>query len=352
MKDYIFVLGRDPEISLEEIKRYLESRRYDFKIKEYNKKIALVSVDHLKNKIIGDLGGTLKIAEVFNIKDLDINQDEIKYGFSVYGSKGITKIKNELKNYFKKQKTKVIIKNPKMGETFSPSEFKGNFIEFVVYNNYLAKTILVSNPKDYGNRDDKKPYFDRLKVTSIRLTKILINLSGVKENETLLDPFCGTGTILQEALLMGINGYGIEKDHRTFEGCKTNLNWFKKAFNVKNNFEVFHGDAREATKFIDKVDVVVTEPFLGPFFKQYPSETQAMKIKNELTRLYFDTLRELKGMTKKRIIFISPIIPFKKGHAKPDMESILSKLRIKVEKKFLYQVQGNIIDREIYVLTP
>jgi tRNA G10 N-methylase Trm11 len=349
MKDYIFVLGRDPELSIAEIKSYLKSRKYDFIIKEENKKIVLVAINNLNEKIIEELGGTVKIAEVFNIKGININQDEIKYGFSVYGYKNLKEIDRKLKDYFKSQKTKVIIKKPKKDNKFSPSE-KGNFIDFVVYNNYIAKTILVSDPLQYIKRDSK-PYFDRLKVTSIRLSKILINLAGIKEGESLLDPFCGTGTILQEALLLGINCYGIEKDHTTYEGCKLNLTWLKKNYKT-SRFEVFYGDARESSKFVKEIDCVVTEPYLGPFLNVMPDEQKATRIKNELTRLYFDSLKELKKITKKKIVFISPVIPFKRGSTKPEMETILKKLNIKVDSVFNYQSRGNLIDREIYVLSP
>ncbi|MDD5253777.1 MAG: hypothetical protein PHG05_01570 [Candidatus Nanoarchaeia archaeon] len=351
MKDYLFVLGRDPELSLAEIESYLQSRKYDFRVKEYNKKIALVSINNLNEKIINELGGTVKIAEVFNIKDLDYNQDSIKIGFSIYGNKNLKETQEAVKKYLKEQKIKVIIKKPKQGEFFSPSENKKDFIEFVIYNNYIARTILVSNPLEYIKRDSK-PYFDRLKITSIRLTKILITLSGIKENEDLLDPFCGTGTIMQEALLMGINSYGIEKDFKTYEGCKQNLKWLEKNYKIKNKYDIFYGDAREASKFIKKVDCIVTEPYLGPFLTRIPDEDKANHIKNELTRLYFDSLKELKQIARKKIVFISPVLPFRKGSTKPDMEGILSKLNIKIENKLVYRSKGNIIDREIYVLSP
>ena len=37
-----------------------------------------------------------------------------------------------------------------------------------------------------------------------KLTRVMINLIGLKEGETVCDPFCGTGTTLLEAESMGI----------------------------------------------------------------------------------------------------------------------------------------------------
>ena len=53
-----------------------------------------------------------------------------------------------------------------------------------------------------------------------RLAKILINLSEVKDEEILLDPFCGIGVILEEALLQNINVIGIDKDKKAVDRCK------------------------------------------------------------------------------------------------------------------------------------
>jgi len=43
-----------------------------------------------------------------------------------------------------------------------------------------------------------------------QLIKALINIIGIKEGETILDPMCGSGTANIEAALMGINSYAID----------------------------------------------------------------------------------------------------------------------------------------------
>lgn len=44
-----------------------------------------------------------------------------------------------------------------------------------------------------------------------QLIRSLLNLIGIKENETVLDPMCGSGTLNVEASLMNINSIGIDK---------------------------------------------------------------------------------------------------------------------------------------------
>ena len=43
-----------------------------------------------------------------------------------------------------------------------------------------------------------------------QLIKSLINIIGIKKNETILDPMCGSGTTNIESSLMGINSYAID----------------------------------------------------------------------------------------------------------------------------------------------
>ncbi|MBN1159772.1 MAG: hypothetical protein JXA43_00850, partial [Candidatus Diapherotrites archaeon] len=75
-----------------------------------------------------------------------------------------------------------------------------------------------------------RPFMDPTSMNP-KEAKLIINLSGAKEGETLLDPFCGAGGILIEAGLMGIKTYGIELKEEVFEGCKRNLEFYK----VKNS---------------------------------------------------------------------------------------------------------------------
>jgi DNA modification methylase len=45
-----------------------------------------------------------------------------------------------------------------------------------------------------------------------QLVKSLINLIGIEEGETILDPMCGSGTLNVEAALMNINSIGVDKN--------------------------------------------------------------------------------------------------------------------------------------------
>src|SRR3989338_7924655 len=139
----------------------------------------------------------------------------------------------------------------------SPSDFFRHNIqkegfEVILYKDVIAEVIAVFNPKDYDLRD-KRPYLEKEKLTSIRLAKILINLSQAKEDGKLLDPFCGSGTVLQEALLMGIDAIGMDSDSITIHHARKNLTWLQNNYNFIANFTLINKDARNAASYIESV---------------------------------------------------------------------------------------------------
>ena len=56
-----------------------------------------------------------------------------------------------------------------------------------------------------------------------KFARCLVNLTRVKEGETFLDPFCGSGTIVVEASLMRLNAVGIDISDELCKGSLLNL---------------------------------------------------------------------------------------------------------------------------------
>ena len=86
-----------------------------------------------------------------------------------------------------------------------------------------------------------------------KLTRVMINLIGLKKGETVCDPFCGTGTTLLEAESMGIHAIGLDFDEKMYEITKNNL-----AIN-KYKSKIFKSDFQELTKISEKFDAIVTD---------------------------------------------------------------------------------------------
>lgn len=86
-----------------------------------------------------------------------------------------------------------------------------------------------------------------------KLSRAMINLTGLKEGDSICDPFCGTGTSLIEAKSLGLNVIGIDIDPKMIQMCESNL---------KNNdfdYKLINGDYSELIKIRDEFDGIVTD---------------------------------------------------------------------------------------------
>lgn len=88
------------------------------------------------------------------------------------------------------------------------------------------------------------------------LARGMINMSGLREGEILVDPFAGTGTYLIEGFRMGILSYGIDRSWRMVEGGNKNLRHFDFPENIKQ------GDFSDIAS-LPKGSTIVTDPPYG-----------------------------------------------------------------------------------------
>jgi tRNA (guanine10-N2)-dimethyltransferase len=99
-----------------------------------------------------------------------------------------------------------------------------------------------------------RPFFSPISLHP-KLARSLVNLCQVSQDGTVLDPFCGTGGILLEAGLLGINVIGSDIEEKMIQGSKTTLDFY----NIKN-YGLFQSDIADILSKIHKpVDAVVTD---------------------------------------------------------------------------------------------
>lgn len=127
-----------------------------------------------------------------------------------------------------------------------------------------------------------KPFFYP-GVLMPRIARALVNLSGIKEGEVFLDPFCGTAGILVEAGLVGAKVIGIDAQEKIVMGASMNL----EAFGL--DYVLMEGDAcrvpfKEAT-----IDAIVTDP---------PYGRSAAILAESLEELYSCALQEIRRVLK------------------------------------------------------
>lgn len=161
---------------------------------------------------------------------------------------------------------------------------------------YLAQTVAVQDITAYAARDQARPRRDaRMGMLPPKLAQIIINLaagqvavaSSKRRAISVLDPFCGTGVILQEALLMGYGVCGTDREPRLIEYSQANLDWLASRYNIQSSYILETGDATTYT-WQKTIDAVASETYLGRAFTAQPG-----------AEIFAQTIRECDLIIKK-----------------------------------------------------
>ncbi len=145
-------------------------------------------------------------------------------------------------------------------------------------------------PKGFTKRDPmKRPYFHPAALPA-KLARCLVNLASPKEGDLLLDPFCGAGSVLIEAGLIGCRVLGLDADRNMVEGSERNLSYY----GIDPEGLVVT-DSRLLP--IREVDCVVTDPPYGRSASTFNSETR---------EIMETLLKRLVNVVKGRIVAGSP----------------------------------------------
>ena len=157
----------------------------------------------------------------------------------------------------------------------------------------IAKTVWIYDAEDWVSRDRNKPYRDiKRGMLPPKVARIMANLATRgKPGLTLADPFCGTGTVLSEAMMLGYDVIGSDTNPDAITGSKSNLEWLKSAPNslLKSlSYHLYELDATHFNEKVEKVDCIATEPYMGPLLdERNPSSLDKIKnIAKGLDKLY------------------------------------------------------------------
>jgi tRNA G10 N-methylase Trm11 len=333
---YVFILGRNIVLSQAEILSFLEKEENNVISTKENKNAFLVEVEEkIEPGTIKRLGGTLAIGKVLlegeNYSKLDSvmlymgEENKLNYCLWDYSSDS-SKALEYLKDRFKQEKLKATLKHltgkiemqgrgkiPKI----NTKNIQEQYFTFEGEEKYFGRIIEYFNSEEIEKRDMEKPVRRESLAISPRLAKILINLSQAKQGERLVDPFCGIGVILEEALNQGINVIGIDKDKNAIIGAKKNLKWF--GFGDKN-YEIINEDSKKVK--IKQGDAIATEPDLGETLKKMTTVNKAKNTLRNFEELMIRVINNLKLNINGRIVFTSPLIRTIKGRKSANFERI------------------------------
>lgn len=90
-----------------------------------------------------------------------------------------------------------------------------------------------------------------------KFARAMVNLTEVPKGGRLLDPFCGTGAIVAEASMLGMEAIGTDFSERMIEGARRNLTHL----GLRGDLALC--DVGEIPRIVGEVDGIATDPPYG-----------------------------------------------------------------------------------------
>lgn len=389
---YVAIAGRQPLISLAEIQAL-----YDKAARLVGKKLIFFEIDEDGEENISPdinrLGGSLKLGRFFDTdfsklaKFLATTHPEGKItlgisDFSKQKKSGLAKQKSmELKRNLAKMGRSVRVITSNEPEISSATAHhnqlgeKAGCFEIFLIDREIYLSLGTQNITAYTERDQARPARDaKVGMLPPKLAQILINLCGkLPEGARVLDPFCGTGVVLQEAAIMGYVPYGTDLNERMVEYSKKNLSWL---FNERNQkrFKILPdlilkkdqileaisvGDATNFT-WEGEIDAVAFEGYLGAPMSKPPVDIKFKTEKAKCREIAIGFLKNITPQIKSGTPVVMALPAWLRENGKyaglnildeiQEMGYNFEKFQDLSQSDLLYYREGQIVAREIIVI--
>jgi tRNA G10 N-methylase Trm11 len=375
MSTYYFQLGNTPQLSILELEHLVAG-----KLQPISSQLRSLDTDEKIdiNQLQRQSGGLVKtykklseletklINEVESKVTEHLSQQTGKVIFSVTNLSNVNLPKADLA-VIKKQLTTLGIKSRyldsgKQGLTAAVLTHQ-KVHELVIIEDdeklILAKTISIQDIDDWTKRDRYKPYADGKKgMLPPKVARVMVNIakdiSKPKLDLKIHDPFCGSGTILMEALMMGCDVSGSDIDLDAVRGTQDNLGWLIEEYGLdKKTPTISQLDAAQPwlDSVSNQIDAIVTEPFLG---KPKPKEHELKNIFKGLYRTYLGAFKNWTAILKPGgiVIIIFPLVETK--NQTHDLNKLIDKISqlgyTTMSQPVIYSRPQAIVKRQLHFL--
>lgn len=354
----VAILGRQPELSIAE----LEGRFGSDAVTPFSSDAAMIETESFD---IQQLGGVQKAGRVIAELELapwdrlsrDIVQryartltgdGKLTVGVSVYGrrdidSRAVGRTGLALKHALKKKVRSVrLVPNdgPALSTATSHHNKLGladNKLEIIVV--YGPKSVIVAdstgsqNISAFAARDQGRPKRDAfVGMLPPKLALMMLNMSGITatpspdkaDPKTILDPFCGTGVVLQEAALLGFNVYGTDLAEKMVDYSRLNLEWLSVKHAI-GSVKIEPGDAIEHT-WQPPIHAVVAETYLGQPFSAPPAPDKLEKVRRNVDHIVGRFLENLAPQIEPGTPLCLAVPAWRDGSGRLTHLSVLKKL--------------------------
>ncbi len=330
--DYLHILGRQPALGIAELEAVYGAERVHVITADAALVTGLTGADTATAEAhFPYLGGSVKIARLIDsvastnwpqvARHLEkrlthyvahVSEGKLKLGLSTYGlevsAARLAATALDCKKTLRATGRSVRI-IPNQQTSLSSAQILHNQLtgplgcELVLLRNgsetLIAQTVYCQDIDNYAARDHGRPMRDAfVGMLPPKLAQIMLNLAAsptMRHKQPplrILDPFCGTGVILQEALLMGHDAYGTDLESRMIDYSRGNLDWLRTTFGL-NRFNVTLEAGDATTHHWSNIDCVAGETYLGTPLQHLPTLAALNEIVmkcDELHRAFFKNI--------------------------------------------------------------
>ncbi len=323
---FVAILGRLPKLSIAE----LEAMFGKSHVRAVSRNIATIDTDNLS---IDALGGSLKCGTIIHTLPADghptlehashwithtyVHQllavgGKITLGISAYGistsPRQLQNIGLSLKSSMKRHGASLRLvpntttalstatsHNNKLG--LSPKKRELFIIKTDDGTILITESNGAQNITAYARRDRNRPRRDAfVGMLPPKLAQIMVNVAvGNAAKATILDPFCGTGTVLQEALLKGYDVCGSDLSQKMIDYTTENLAWLQSKYHITgtvHSLEQADAMTHQWPK-AQQLDAVVCETYLGQPFSAPPSPKKLHEVTGNCNHIITNFLRNI-----------------------------------------------------------
>lgn len=362
---YFFILGNTPILSSAEIGSVLARQGIAVVWEAISEEAAIVATDKLfdAKMLLAGLGGTIKIGRMLPshttteqwVRDRKTD-GRIVVGVSVYKSatgvsnakcdETLRTVRGEIldcKRLLKEEGRALRLVTTR--DRALPSvalvtehilERGGELVAFLSNNSetQYGETLVVQAFQEYRKRDMGRPSRDALRgMLPQKVAQMMINIAGVKDGGVILDPFCGSGTVLSEAALLGYEVVGSDISEAAVADTQKNFQFltshrmlrdpakgggsFQKNSNLPaggqiTNSKFFVSDVRAIANHLSGqfVDAIVTEPFLGPPLTGKESSVLLGSVRRDVQALVTDAFQSFTKIVHPggRVVIVLPVL--------------------------------------------
>lgn len=369
---YLVVLGRVAEMSLAELEALYGG------VRRLGEGLAIVKAE--REVDIARLGGAMKVGRVLEedpVKYLkELPEGKITLGVSDYrAGRKDSRLGLGLKKKVGRSLRVVPSENGVVSGAAAHHNRLGerqNHVELAYFDGGVA-SMRSQDITAYAKRDQARPARDaKVGMLPPKLAQVLINLCGdLPEGSRVLDPFCGTGVVLQEAILMGYRAIGTDVSERMIEYSAKNLDWLSdrnpglferiglSGDKAQPTTELYVGNATSVKWSYPKtIDAVASEIYLGSPLSAPPSEIRLRQLKFETKEILRGFLRNLAGQVRSGTPVALAVPSWRRLDGPYSGLNILDEaeemgynvVSFKNLDDLLYYREGQVVAREIIVL--